>query len=98
MWDRRRTLIFAICCSSLFVVGLDNTIANIALPAISKDLNASPSGLQWTVDAYAIVLASLLMLGGSTGDRLAGAASSRPAWSCSRWARCCAGWPPGWAG
>jgi EmrB/QacA subfamily drug resistance transporter len=70
MWDRRRTLIFAICCLSLFVVGLDNTIVNIALPAIRTDLNASPSGLQWTIDAYTIVLASLLMLGGSTGDRL----------------------------
>jgi EmrB/QacA subfamily drug resistance transporter len=70
VWDRRRTLIFTICCSSLFVVGLDNTIVNIALPAISHDLHASPSGLQWTVDAYTIVLASLLMLGGSTADRL----------------------------
>src|SRR5882762_425435 len=70
MWDRRRTLIFAICCLSLFVVGLDNTIVNIALPAIRKDLHASTSGLQWTIDAYTIVLASLLMLGGSTADRL----------------------------
>ncbi|HEY3633247.1 MAG TPA: DHA2 family efflux MFS transporter permease subunit [Jatrophihabitantaceae bacterium] len=70
MWDRRRTLIFAICCLSLFVVGLDGTIVNIALPAIRKDLHASTSGLQWTIDAYTIVLASLLMLGGSTADRL----------------------------
>src|SRR5882762_8651132 len=70
MWDGRRTLIFAICCMSLFVVALDNTIVNIALPAIRKDLHASTSGLQWTIDAYTIVLASLLMLGGSTADRL----------------------------
>jgi len=70
MWDRRRTLIFTICCTSLFVVALDNTIVNIALPAIRKDLHASTSGLQWTIDAYSIVLASLLMLGGSTADRL----------------------------
>jgi EmrB/QacA subfamily drug resistance transporter len=70
MWDRRRTLIFAICCLSLFVVGLDGTIVNIALPAIRKDLHASTAGLQWTIDAYTIVLASLLMLGGSTADRL----------------------------
>jgi EmrB/QacA subfamily drug resistance transporter len=70
MWDRRRTVIFAICCMSLFVVALDNTIVNIALPAIRKDLHASTSGLQWTIDAYTIVLASLLMLGGSTADRL----------------------------
>ena len=70
MWDSRRTLIFTICCLSLFVVGLDNTIVNIALPAIRTDLHASVSGLQWTIDAYTIVLASLLMLGGSTADRL----------------------------
>lgn len=70
MWDRRRTLIFVICCLSLFLVGLDNTIVNIALPAIGEDLHANVSGLQWTVDSYTIVLASLLMLGGSTADRL----------------------------
>jgi EmrB/QacA subfamily drug resistance transporter len=70
VWDRRRTVIFAICCLSLFVVGLDNTIVNIALPAIRADLQTSVSGLQWTIDSYTIVLASLLMLGGSTADRL----------------------------
>ena len=43
---------------------------NVALPSIRRDLHASLSGLQWTVDAYTIVLASLLMLAGSTGDRL----------------------------
>ncbi len=55
---------------SLLIVGLDSTIVNVALPAIQKDLNASVSGLQWTIDAYTLVLASLLMLSGSTGDRL----------------------------
>jgi EmrB/QacA subfamily drug resistance transporter len=67
---RRRTLILAICCMSLLIVGMDATIVNIALPAIRTDLHASLSGLQWTVDAYTLVLASLLMLSGSTGDRL----------------------------
>lgn len=66
---RRRRLVLAICCSSLFIVGLDNTIANLALPAIRRDLGSSLSGLQWVIDAYTLVLASLLMLGGSTGDR-----------------------------
>ncbi len=70
MRDGRRTLILAICCLSLFMVGLDNTIVNIALPAIRTDLDASVSGLQWTIDAYTLVLASLLMLGGSTADRI----------------------------
>src|SRR3954452_2449815 len=67
---RRRLLILVICSMSLLIVGLDATIVNIALPAIQGSLHASVSGLQWTVDAYTLVLASLLMLGGSTADRL----------------------------
>jgi EmrB/QacA subfamily drug resistance transporter len=67
---RRRMLVLAICCSSLFIVGLDNTIVNLALPAIRRDLGSSLSGLQWVIDAYTLVLASLLMLGGSIGDRI----------------------------
>jgi EmrB/QacA subfamily drug resistance transporter len=66
----RRLLILAICCMSLLIVGLDNTIVNVALPSISRELKAPVSGLQWTVDAYTLVLASLLMLAGSTADRL----------------------------
>jgi MFS family permease len=67
---RRRMLVLAICCSSLFIVGLDATIVNLALPSIRDDLGSSLSGLQWVIDAYTLVLASLLMLGGSTGDRV----------------------------
>jgi EmrB/QacA subfamily drug resistance transporter len=67
---RRRLLVLAICCMSLFIVAIDNTIINTALPALSRDLNAPLSGLQWTIDAYTLVLASLLMLGGSTADRV----------------------------
>jgi EmrB/QacA subfamily drug resistance transporter len=66
----RRVLVLAICCMSLLIVGLDNTIVNVALPAIQHDLHASVSGLQWTISAYTLVLASLLMLSGSTGDRI----------------------------
>jgi EmrB/QacA subfamily drug resistance transporter len=55
---------------SLFIVGLDNTIVNVALPSIGRELHASLSGLQWTVDAYTVVLASLLILSGSTADRV----------------------------
>ena len=55
---------------SLLIVGLDNTIVNVALPAIHRSLHASFSGLQWTIDAYTLVLASLLMLAGSTADRV----------------------------
>ncbi|MCU1656025.1 MAG: transporter [Pseudonocardiales bacterium] len=60
----------AICSMSLLIVGMDTTIVNVALPAIRRDLHASLSGLQWTIDAYVVVLASLLMLSGSTADRL----------------------------
>jgi EmrB/QacA subfamily drug resistance transporter len=67
---QRRIVILAICCMSLLLVGLDNTIINVALPSIGRDLSASVSGLQWTVDAYTLVLASLLMFSGSMGDRL----------------------------
>jgi EmrB/QacA subfamily drug resistance transporter len=63
-------LILTICCMSLVIVSLDNTIVNVALPSIQRDLHASLSGLQWTVDAYTLVLASFLMLAGSTADRL----------------------------
>jgi EmrB/QacA subfamily drug resistance transporter len=66
----RRVGILFICCMSLFIVGLDNTIVNVALPSIGRQLHADVSGLQWTVDAYTLVLASLLMLSGSMADRL----------------------------
>src|SRR5947209_20627963 len=55
---------------SLFIVAIDNTIVNVALPSIQHDLNAPVSGLQWIIDAYTLVLASLLMLAGSTADRI----------------------------
>jgi EmrB/QacA subfamily drug resistance transporter len=66
----RRLLILGICCMSLLIVGLDTTIVNVALPSIRRELHASVSGLQWTIDAYTLVLASLLMLAGSTADRI----------------------------
>ncbi len=67
---RRRVGILLICSMSLLIVGLDVTIVNVALPSIGRDFHAQLSGLQWTVDAYTLVLASLLMLSGSTADRL----------------------------
>lgn len=67
---RRRLLVLAICCMSLLIVSLDNTALNVALPSLQRDLGASVSGLQWTLDAYTLVLASLLMLAGSTADRV----------------------------
>jgi EmrB/QacA subfamily drug resistance transporter len=66
----RRELVLAICCMSMLIVGLDVTILNVALPSIQHDFNASVSGAQWTIDAYTLVIACLLMLSGSMGDRL----------------------------
>ncbi|WP_435130503.1 MFS transporter [Actinacidiphila sp. bgisy144] len=67
---RRRMLVLAICCMSLLIVSLDNTILNVALPSMQRDFHASLSGLQWTIDAYLVVIASLLLLAGSTADRV----------------------------
>src|SRR4051794_28439622 len=66
----RPRLVLAICCMSLLIVGMDVTIVNVALPSIRRDFGASVAGLQWTTAAYTVVLASLLMLGGSTADRV----------------------------
>jgi EmrB/QacA subfamily drug resistance transporter len=55
---------------SLFIVGIDVTIVNVALPSIQRSLHASVTDLQWTIDAYTLVLASLLMLSGSIADRI----------------------------
>jgi len=67
---RKQMLVLAVCCLSLFIVGLDATIVNVALPSIGRDLHASVSGLQWVLDAYTLVLASILILAGSTADRV----------------------------
>lgn len=67
---RRRLLVLAICCASVIVVVMDISIVNVALPSIRRDLHASVSGLQWTVDAYTLVLAGFLVLAGSTADRV----------------------------
>jgi EmrB/QacA subfamily drug resistance transporter len=67
---RQRMLILGICCMSLLIVSLDITILNVALPSMRRDLHTSVSGLQWTIDAYTVVIASLLLLAGSTADRV----------------------------
>ncbi|MFJ8583857.1 MFS transporter [Streptomyces sp. NPDC093595] len=67
---RRRLLVLAICCMSLLIVSLDNTVLNVALPSLRRELGAGVAGMQWTIDAYTLVLASLLMLAGSTADRI----------------------------
>lgn len=66
---RRQFGVLAICCASILVAVMDISIVTVALPAIRRDLHASVTGLQWTVDAYTLVLASALVLAGSTADR-----------------------------
>jgi EmrB/QacA subfamily drug resistance transporter len=60
----------AVLCISLIVISVDNTILNVALPSIVKELGATGSQLQWIIDAYTIVFAGLLLTAGSLGDRL----------------------------
>ena len=68
--DVRPHAVLATCCLSLLMVSMDVTIVNVALPAIRRDLHASVSGLQWAIDGYTVVVASFLLLAGSTADRL----------------------------
>ncbi|WP_405622027.1 MFS transporter [Streptomyces sp. NBC_01511] len=63
-------VILGTCCMSLLIVSLDNTVLNVALPSMQKDLHTTVAGMQWTIDAYTLVIASLLMLAGSTADRI----------------------------
>jgi EmrB/QacA subfamily drug resistance transporter len=65
-----RVAVLLISCLSLFIAGLDVTVVNVALPSIAVDLHSSIPGLQWTAGAYTVVLAGLMMLCGSVGDRL----------------------------
>jgi EmrB/QacA subfamily drug resistance transporter len=65
----RRKLVLVICCLSVAVTGIDITIVNVALPSIGASLHAAVSSLQWTIDAYTLVIACLLVLSGSMADR-----------------------------
>ncbi|MCE0537963.1 MFS transporter [Kineosporia rhizophila] len=66
---RRRWTVLAVCATAMFLIGLDTTIVNVALPDIGRDLRTDTRGLQWTVDAYTIVFAGLLITSGSLADR-----------------------------
>ncbi len=66
---RRRWWILAILSLSLLIIGLDNTVLNVALPTLQQHFQASASALQWMVDAYILVYAGLLLTLGALGDR-----------------------------
>ncbi|WGL51022.1 MFS transporter [Nocardioides sp. BP30] len=63
-------LVLAICCCSLLIVSMDATAVNVALPSIRADLHTDVSTLQWTIDGYTLAIASFLLLGGATADRV----------------------------
>src|SRR3954453_4472677 len=69
---KRRIRVLFICSMALFMVGLDITAVNVALPSIGEQMDAGLSWLQWTVSAYTVVMASLLLFSGSMADRLGG--------------------------
>ncbi|MEA2286564.1 MAG: hypothetical protein QOJ21_2607 [Solirubrobacteraceae bacterium] len=66
---RGRWLTLGVLCVSLLAIVIDNTIVNVALPTLVRDLDAEVSELQWVVDAYTLVFAGLLLLAGTLGDR-----------------------------
>ncbi|MGC2169455.1 MAG: MFS transporter, partial [Acidimicrobiales bacterium] len=66
----RRWWVLSVLCLVVLIVVIDNTIVNVALPVISRDLHASNSSLQWIVDAYSLPFAGLLLAGGGMSDRL----------------------------
>ncbi|MFJ8912780.1 MFS transporter [Amycolatopsis sp. NPDC102389] len=65
----RRWTVLAVCAAAMFLVGLDTTIVNVALPGIGRGLGAGTRGLQWVIDAYTVVFASLLITSGALADR-----------------------------
>ena len=70
MTDLRRIkrITLGTMCFALFMVMLDSTVVNLALPTIQRELSASMTELQWIVDAFVLALASLLLTGGTLGD------------------------------
>src|SRR5271168_1771053 len=67
---RNRSVILSALCLAAFIINLDTTIVNVALPTLSRELHATNSQLQWIVDAYNLVFAALLLVCGSLSDRV----------------------------
>src|SRR3982750_806497 len=68
--DRGRWIALYVLCTGMLMIVLDVTIVNVALPSIQEDLDFSPSGLAWVVNAYLIAFGGLLLLAGRLGDLL----------------------------
>jgi len=67
--QKRRWFALAVLSGSLLVISLDNTILNVAIPSLVRNLNATTSQLQWIIDGYTLVFAGLLLTAGAMGDR-----------------------------
>ncbi|MEU5187599.1 MFS transporter [Streptomyces klenkii] len=65
----RGRLVLTVCCLATLMVGIDSTAVSVALPALERCLGASVCGMQWVIDAYNLVVASLMLLAGAMGDR-----------------------------
>ena len=74
--ENRKWWTLAAVAFGLFMIMLDNTVVNVALPSIGRDLHVSISSLEWVVTAYALTFAALLITGGKLGDLLGAAGSS----------------------
>ncbi|GHH56506.1 MFS transporter [Streptomyces candidus] len=66
---RRRWTVLTVCALSMFLVGVDTTIVNVGLPEVGRGLDVDTRGLEWVVNAYTVVLASLLIVSGALADR-----------------------------
>ncbi|AJC53195.1 MFS transporter [Streptomyces sp. 769] len=66
----RGRLLALVCCLAVLMVGLDSTALNVALPDMQHPLHTSVSGMQWVIDVYNLVVAALIILAGSAGDRI----------------------------
>jgi MFS transporter, DHA2 family, methylenomycin A resistance protein len=67
--SKRRRLTLLAMCVSLFIIQVDVTIVNVALPSIQRSLHTTPGELEWVISAYALALAALIPVGGALGDR-----------------------------
>src|SRR5436190_18455737 len=68
--ETNRWVVLVLICLAQFMVILDATIVNVALPSIQKDLDLSEANLQWVINAYTLVFGGFLLLGGRLGDLL----------------------------
>ena len=67
--DPRRWWVLVVLCLSLMVLVIDMTVLNVAIPSLMRDLGATPSDIQWILDAYVLVYAGLLLTTGNLSDR-----------------------------